>query len=204
MVKTPIVSTPVTHKSSRNKNKDKALSFVSIESDDMLPLAFFSSSLAFFSMGYTRTISSSALKNDLDDVVVKSIKSKPSSSTAISSPKLNAALEKLSDMDANLDALTIYVTRESDLVSSVTAMKEQVDSLKDLLLSAHVKINVVKDVTKETAADVARIRLRFDQIVKEAIKIATKVQASAKSISTSLTSRFKDVMTREYPLEVTQ
>ncbi|KAH0720228.1 hypothetical protein KY284_005258 [Solanum tuberosum] len=155
-------------------------------------------------MGYTRTISSSALKNDLDDVVVKSIKSKPSSSTAISSPKLNAALEKLSDMDANLDALTIYVTRESDLVSSVTAMKEQVDSLKDLLLSAHVKINVVKDVTKETAADVARIRLRFDQIVKEAIKIATKVQASAKSISTSLTSRFKDVMTREYPLEVTQ
>ncbi|KAH0673758.1 hypothetical protein KY284_024845 [Solanum tuberosum] len=159
---------------------------------------------AFFSMGYTRTISSSALKNDLDDVVVKSIKSKPSSSTAISSPKLNAALEKLSDMDANLDALTIYVTRESDLVSSVTAMKEQVDSLKDLLLSAHVKINVVKDVTKETAADVARIRLRFDQIVKEAIKIATKVQASAKSISTSLTSRFKDVMTREYPLEVTQ
>ncbi|KAG5581192.1 hypothetical protein H5410_051819 [Solanum commersonii] len=68
-------------------------------------------------------------------------------------------------------------------------MKEKVDSLKDLLLSAHVKINVVKDITKETGADVAHIRLRFDQIVKEAIKIATKVQASSKSISTSLTSR---------------
>ncbi|KAG5581191.1 hypothetical protein H5410_051818 [Solanum commersonii] len=39
-----------------------------------------------------------------------SIKSKPSSSTAVSSPKLNAALKKLSDMDANLDTLTIYVT----------------------------------------------------------------------------------------------
>ncbi|KAH0773574.1 hypothetical protein KY290_010711 [Solanum tuberosum] len=78
----------------------------------------------------------------------------------------------------------------SDLMTNMTAMCEHVDSLKDLLLAAHFKIDNVKDVTKETGTDVARIRLRLDQIMKETIKIATKVQASSKAISTSLSSRF--------------
>ncbi|KAG5595695.1 hypothetical protein H5410_036927 [Solanum commersonii] len=77
-------------------------------------------------------------------------------------------------------------------------MSEQVDSLKDLLLSAHFKINNVKDVTKETGIDVARIHLKLDQIVKEAIKIATKVQAGSKAISTSLSSRFKEMSTGKH------
>ena len=42
-------------------------------------------------------------------------------------------------------------------MSSVTAMREVVDSLKDVLLSSHFKIDVFKEVTKETGAEVARI-----------------------------------------------
>ncbi|KAG5581190.1 hypothetical protein H5410_051817 [Solanum commersonii] len=146
-------------------------------------------------MGYIRTNSSWALKNDLDDVVVKSVKSKPSSSIAVSSAKLNVPLEKPSEVDAKLDALTISVTLVSDLVFSVTAMEEKVDSLKDLLLASHFKIDDVKDITKETSVDVANIRLRIDNIVKEAIKIATNVQAGSKGIATSLTSRFEEMST---------
>ncbi|KAG5571979.1 hypothetical protein H5410_061745 [Solanum commersonii] len=74
-------------------------------------------------------------------------------------------------------------------------MGEQVDSLKDLPLAAHFKIDNVKDVTKETSANVAHILLRLDQIMKEAIKIAAKVQASSKAISTSLSSRFEEMST---------
>ncbi|KAG5571965.1 hypothetical protein H5410_061731 [Solanum commersonii] len=72
----------------------------------------------------------------------------------------------------------------------MTTMGEQVDSLQDLLLASYFKIDNVKDVTKETGTNVARIRLRLEQIMKETIKIVAKVQASSKAISTSLSSRF--------------
>ncbi|KAK4723946.1 hypothetical protein R3W88_026725 [Solanum pinnatisectum] len=107
----------------------------------------------------------------------------PSSSTSVSSVKLNVTLENLAEMNAKLDAMSIFPS----------AMGKHVDSLKDLLLAAHFKIDNVKDVSKETGVDVARIRLRLDQIVKEAIKIATKGQAGSKAIFTSLASIFEEI-----------
>ncbi|KAK4726867.1 hypothetical protein R3W88_031784 [Solanum pinnatisectum] len=123
------------------------------------------------------------------------MKSKPSSSTSISTAKINVALQYLAKMNGKLDVVTISITLVSDLMTKLTTMGEHVDSLKDLPLVAHFKIDNVKDVTKETSADVACIRLRLDQILKEAIKIAAKVQASSKAISTSLSSRFEEMST---------
>ncbi|KAH0636150.1 hypothetical protein KY285_035895 [Solanum tuberosum] len=120
-------------------------------------------------------------------------KLRPSTLTSVSTTKLTAALENLDAMHAKLDAMTITVSHISDVMTKLTAMGEQVDCLKDLLLAAHFKIDNVKDVSKETGADVAKIRLRLDQIVKESIKIATKVQAGSKAISISLSSRFEEM-----------
>ncbi|KAH0646563.1 hypothetical protein KY284_034447 [Solanum tuberosum] len=149
----------------------------------------------FLSMGFTRSDSSWVLKTDADDLDDAPMKSKPSSSTSVSTTKPNAAVEGLVEMHTKLYAMAITVAQVSDLMTKLTAMSEQVDSLKDLLLSAHFKIDSVKDVTKETGLDVARIHLKLDQIVKEAIKIATKVQASSKAISTCLSSRFEEMST---------
>ncbi|KAH0645120.1 hypothetical protein KY284_033004 [Solanum tuberosum] len=152
-------------------------------------------SRAFLSMGFTHSVSSWTHKNDSEDLGAKNVKSKPSSSTFVSFVKLNVALENLAEMNAKLYTMSISVTQVSDVMTKMTVMDEHVDSLKDLLLAAHFKIDNVKDVFKESGVDVARIRLRLDQIVKEAIKIATKVQAGSKAISTSLSSRFEEMST---------
>uniref|UniRef100_M1DBY5 Uncharacterized protein n=1 Tax=Solanum tuberosum TaxID=4113 RepID=M1DBY5_SOLTU len=146
-------------------------------------------------MDFTCSISSWVLKTGADDSAAAPMKSKPSSSTSVSTTKLNGALENLVDMHTKLDTVTITVAQVPDLMIKQSAMSEQVDSLKDLLLSAHFKINSVNDVTKETGIDVTCIHPRLDQIVKEAIKIATKVQAGSKAISTSLSSRFEEMST---------
>ncbi|KAH0633214.1 hypothetical protein KY284_036000 [Solanum tuberosum] len=130
---------------------------------------------------------------DFNESRAKLEKLRPSTSTSVSTTKLTAALENLDAMHAKLDAMTITVSHISDVMTKLTAMGEQVDCLKDLLLAAHFKIDNVKDVSKETGADVAKIRLRLDQIVKESIKIATKVQAGSKAISISLSSRFEEM-----------
>lgn len=73
--------------------------------------------------------------------------------------------------------MAITVAQVPDLMTKLFAMSEEVDSLKDLLLSTHFKIDRVKDVTKERSVDVGSIRLRLDQTMKEAIEIATKVKS---------------------------
>uniref|UniRef100_M1BBD9 Uncharacterized protein n=1 Tax=Solanum tuberosum TaxID=4113 RepID=M1BBD9_SOLTU len=150
-------------------------------------------SRAFQIMGFIHSRSSWILKTDFDESRAKQEKLKPSASTSVSTSKLTAALENLDAMHAKLDAMSITVSQVSDVMTKLTAMGEHVDSLKDLLLAAHFKIDNVKDVSKETGADVAKICPRLDQIVKEAIKIATKVQAGSKAISSSLSSRFEEM-----------
>ena len=54
------------------------------------------------------------------------------------------------------------------------------------MLSAQYKIYNVKDVSKEIGVDVIKICLYLDQIMKEAIKIATNVQAVSKAVHLSL------------------
>lgn len=61
------------------------------------------------------------------------------------------------------------------------------------MLSAQYKIYNVKDVSKEIGVDVIKICLYLDQIMKEAIKIATNVQAVSKAVSTSLSSMFEEI-----------
>ncbi|KAG5631568.1 hypothetical protein H5410_003285 [Solanum commersonii] len=146
-------------------------------------------------MGFTRYDSSWVLKTVADDLVVAPMKYKPSSSTSMSTTKLIVALDNLVEMHTKLDAMAIMVAQVPDIMTKFYTMCEQVNSPKDLLLSAHFKIDSVKDVTKETRVDIPRIRLKLDQIVKEAIKIATNVQASSKAISTFLSSRFKELST---------
>ncbi|KAK4731241.1 hypothetical protein R3W88_024229 [Solanum pinnatisectum] len=141
-------------------------------------------SRSFQRMGFVQSGSSWFLKTNFDELGAKQEKSKPSASTSVSTAKLSVALENLDAMHAKLDAMSIIISKVSD-----------VDSLKDLLLAAHFKIDNVNDVSKEIGADVAKISLRLDQILKEAIKIATKVQAGSKAISTSLSSKLEEMST---------
>ncbi|KAG5580371.1 hypothetical protein H5410_050998 [Solanum commersonii] len=119
---------------------------------------------AFLSMGFTRSGSSILIRM----TCCYPVKFKPSSSTFVSTTKLNAALEILPEMHIKLDAMAITVAQVNDLMTKLSAMSKQVDFLKDLLL--------------------------LDQIVKEAIKIATKVQAGSKAISTSPSSIFEKML----------
>ncbi|KAH0642387.1 hypothetical protein KY290_033981 [Solanum tuberosum] len=105
------------------------------------------SSRAFLSMGFTHSVSSWTHKNDSEDLGAKNMKSKPSSSTFVSSVKLNIALVNLAEMNAKLYTMSISVTQVSDVMTKLTVMDEHVDSLKDLLLAAHFKIDNVKDVS---------------------------------------------------------
>ncbi|KAH0644759.1 hypothetical protein KY284_032643 [Solanum tuberosum] len=114
------------------------------------------------------------IKTDFDCLAAIPVKSKPSSSTSMSTTKLNVALQNIGEMHTKLDAMAITAVQVPDLMTKLTVMSEQVDSMKDLLLFAHFKINSVKDVYKKTGDDVARIHLRLDQIVKEQSRLLPK------------------------------
>ncbi|XP_055831490.1 uncharacterized protein LOC129900520 [Solanum dulcamara] len=86
---------------------------------------------AFIIMGYSHTESSWVIKNEVDDPVGESLKGKLSSSTFVSSEKLNAALEKIVDMDVKLEALTISVTQLSDILTRIIDIDEKFDNFKD-------------------------------------------------------------------------
>uniref|UniRef100_M0ZHU9 Uncharacterized protein n=1 Tax=Solanum tuberosum TaxID=4113 RepID=M0ZHU9_SOLTU len=109
------------------------------------------------SMGYSRNDSSWVLKNDSEDVAAKNLKSKPSFPTSVSSAKLNAALENLCLYECKIGCYVYHFHSGKRPYDHDDCHGEQVDSLKDLLLVAHLKIDNMKDVTKKTGADVARI-----------------------------------------------
>ena len=64
-------------------------------------------------------------------------------------------------MHNKLDIMAITIAHVPDFMTKHSAMSETVDSLKDLLSSAHFKIGSLKDIIKETGVDVARIHLKL-------------------------------------------
>lgn len=62
---------------------------------------------------------------------------------------------------------------------------------KDFLLATHFQMDKVKYVTWETCTDVARIRLKLDQVIKEVVKVANKVQATSTAVKTSISEKFE-------------
>uniref|UniRef100_M1DKC4 Uncharacterized protein n=1 Tax=Solanum tuberosum TaxID=4113 RepID=M1DKC4_SOLTU len=146
-------------------------------------------------MGYSHTGSSWVLKTNSDCSTFEKLKTKPSSSTVFSSKKLSVALVKLAAMDSKLDAQTISVIQVSDIMFKITKMKERFDSFKDLLLATHLQMDKVKNFTREIGADVDRIRLKLDQVIKETVKIANMVQDTLTNIKTSITKKFEEIST---------
>uniref|UniRef100_A0A3Q7I434 Uncharacterized protein n=1 Tax=Solanum lycopersicum TaxID=4081 RepID=A0A3Q7I434_SOLLC len=122
-------------------------------------------SRSFISMGFTHFGYSMGLNTNSDDVVATPVKYKDYFSTYVSTTKLNTTWENLFEMHNNLNILDITTAQVPDLITKLAAMSEQEDSLKDLLLSAllsaHFKIDSVKNVIKETGVDVARIRFKL-------------------------------------------
>ncbi|TMW92670.1 hypothetical protein EJD97_012708 [Solanum chilense] len=116
---------------------------------------------AFLSMGFTHFGYFWGLKIDSDDVGATPIKYKDSFSTYVSTTILNTTLENLVEMHNKLDIMAITIAQVSDLMTKLSSMNEQIDSLNDLLLSALFKIDNVKDLIKETGVDVARIRIKL-------------------------------------------
>lgn len=58
----------------------------------------------------------------------------------------------------------------------------KLDSINNLLLSSHFYLNKMKDVSKKNSTDVACFRVRLDQVIKEAMKIAAKIQTTTDSL----------------------
>ncbi|TMW87103.1 hypothetical protein EJD97_020413 [Solanum chilense] len=129
--------------------------FIDSDSDDL-----FQSSVCS-SQGFTHFYCSWGLNTDSDNVVATPVKYKDCFSTYVSTTKRNTTYEYLIEMHNNLDILDITTAQVPDLITKLSAMSEQVDSWRDLLLSSHFKIDSVKNVIKETGVDVARIRLNL-------------------------------------------
>lgn len=126
-------------------------------------------SKAFISMGYVRTKDSWVLKSKTDVPVVA-----PSSKVKAPSSSIP------SDFHA-------------DILANLVAMNKKVESFNDKLISIQFQMEKIKDVTKETSSAVARIRIKLDRVIKEAIKVVTNIQASGEGIAVSLATKFDNL-----------
>lgn len=50
-----------------------------------------------------------------------------------------------------------------------------------------------RESTKETGADVALMRIKLDQVIKEAIKVAAKICSSTDAFPTVITTQFTNL-----------
>lgn len=57
-------------------------------------------------------------------------------------------------------------------------------SIKDLLLATPFQLDKIKYTRKKTEIDVARLRVKLDQIIKEATKNVAKIQVMVDTLST--------------------
>ncbi|KAK6782035.1 hypothetical protein RDI58_019831 [Solanum bulbocastanum] len=146
-------------------------------------------------MDYSHIGSSWVLMTDSDYPTFEKLNTKPASSTVFSFKKLTIALAKLAAMDSKLDALMIFVTQVRDIMFQITEMKERFDSFKYLLLATHLQMDKVKNFIGEIGADVDHIRLKLDQVIKEIVKIANRVQDNSSTIKTSISKKFEEMST---------
>ncbi|KAF3616330.1 hypothetical protein FXO37_35123 [Capsicum annuum] len=51
----------------------------------------------------------------------------------------------------------------------------KLESIEDLLLSSHFYIYKIKDVSKKTSTNVARLKVRLDQVIKKVTKVFAKI-----------------------------
>lgn len=140
-------------------------------------------SRAFGSMGYVHSNDSWVLKFDVHASVAQDIPGDPSPSNPV--PPFSMDTKVL-----------------EDLVAKVSAMDAKFEALQDLLIATHYKfdqinesLEKVKSVSKEAGTDVAKIRLKLDQVIKESVKVATKIQASSDAVTTKISDHFENLKT---------
>lgn len=73
--------------------------------------------------------------------------------------------------------------RLKDLLSKVFGMDEKFKALQDLFLLSHYKFDSIVDsiekiwaTMKEIGTDIAKIRLKLEQVIKDAAKFAQKIK----------------------------
>ena len=76
----------------------------------------------------------------------------------------------------------------AELLAKLSSMDDKIESIKDLMASTLFQIEKIRDTTKETGADVSRLRVKLDAIVKEAVKLSAKLQASVSAKPEHLTA----------------
>ncbi|PHU20264.1 hypothetical protein BC332_11415 [Capsicum chinense] len=75
-----------------------------------------------------------------------------------------------------------------DIDIRLTEIDLKLDFIKDLFLASHFYLDKIKYVSMNTRTDIARLKLRLDQIIKEANKIAAKIQTTSDSLSSVITN----------------
>lgn len=108
-------------------------------------------------MSYTRPDESKLLKFDTDGTCA------PLLSKAIPSP---SDIPLCSQFNPSIDAKLL-----DEILDGLNFPDGKLESLLDLLIGTYFQMEKVSVVTKETCSDVAKIRLKLDQVIMEAVKI---------------------------------
>ncbi|KAF3657501.1 hypothetical protein FXO38_13661 [Capsicum annuum] len=77
-----------------------------------------------------------------------------------------------------------------DITIHLTKIDLKLDSINDLLLATHFYLDKTKDARKEINIDIARLRLRLDQVIKEATKIESKIHSTSDLLFSVITNQF--------------
>lgn len=80
------------------------------------------------------------------------------------------------------------------MLEKLTDLEAKVNKLKDLTFVTHFQMQKVSEATKEKSIDFSVIRLKLDQVIKEAIKVAPKIQANYVNLSMSLSNLFTSLI----------
>lgn len=69
----------------------------------------------------------------------------------------------------------------------------KLDNMKDILSTTHFQLEKIKDTSKETKTDVARLHVKLDRVIKEATKLVAKIQATTDTLSTTIITQFMNL-----------
>ncbi|XP_060200196.1 GDSL esterase/lipase At1g29660-like [Lycium barbarum] len=104
---------------------------------------------------------------------------------------------KLKKSDPSVVSAECY----ADLLSKLSSMDAKIESIKDLIASTLFQVDKIRDTTKETGTDVSKLRVKLDDVIKEAVKLSAKLQASVGAMPERLTTpltEMKDAILYDY------
>ncbi|MCD7465600.1 hypothetical protein HAX54_001608, partial [Datura stramonium] len=77
----------------------------------------------------------------------------------------------------------------AEIFAKLFAMKEKIASFKDIIIT-QFSMKKLKNVAMEVGINIAHLRLRLDQIIKEAKKVVVSIQTRSEKLSNTISIKF--------------